>query len=212
MFSSAPFATVAFAAIGGALFFTAVVEGAVAAETSTAQLSVPASVNEQAQGADSLSTTGSFAHFVNEQAQGADTVSVSVLFPVSLLEGTGANDTAVSRVGFSVSLQDGASGSDTVTAAAVFAVAIQEAGVSADSLLGRLLWEVVQTAQSQDWKSIATVQLSLRITVGGGFSSGAISSGPISGLGGDTRIATAPDTWQNINNVQGVTWTPIKTA
>lgn len=212
MFSSAPFATVAFAAIGGAFFFTAVADGAVAADSQLTRVSVTSQVNEQTQGADSQLTQVNVTSQVNEQAQGADTVPASALFSISLLEGVGAVDTAISRVNFSVSLQDGVSGVDSVTVATIFAAAIQEAGVAADSLLGRLLWEVIQTAQAQDWKSVTTVQLSLRVTVGGGFSSGAIASGPISGLGGDTRIATAPDTWQNINNTQGGTWTPIKTA
>jgi hypothetical protein len=53
--------------------------------------------------------------------------------------------------------------------------------------------------------------LTLRVTVGGGFSSGGFASGPITGLGGDATIIDAPDNWNTIDTAQPTDWTPVKT-
>jgi hypothetical protein len=75
-----------------------------------------------------------------------------------------------------------------------------------------LLWETIQTAQAQNWQEVVTAQVTLRVTVGAGFSAGAISSGPFSGLGSEARIAPLPDTWQNLNSSQPSAWILVKTA
>jgi hypothetical protein len=82
---------------------------------------------------------------------------------------------------------------------------------AADFFIGTLLWDTIDTSEASVWTPIETVALSLRITVGGGFSSGAFASGPISGLGGDATVIPAPDNWTAIDTAQPTDWTPVKT-
>jgi hypothetical protein len=100
---------------------------------------------------------------------------------------------------------------DAPQAAALFITSIQEGINAADTFIGRLLWDTIDTSETSVWAPVETVALTLRVTVGGGFSSGAFSSGPISGLGGITSIATAPDNWGTAITEQSTTWTTVKT-
>jgi hypothetical protein len=153
-----------------------------------------------------------FLSLVTETASGQDHTSALVEVNAAVFELATGLDSVQSVADFSVSLNEGAQAEDAGFASAVFQAAVLEAGVAEDSPLGQLLWQVINTAQTQNWQVITTAQLTLQVTIGGGFSSGAVASGPFSGLGGDTRIAPLPDTWQNINSSQTSAWILVKTA
>jgi len=213
VFASAPFVKVPFSTVGGAVFFTQVDEQAQGADAVSALGVLGATVAETVEALDEMFSIIAAVCFVNEGATGSDAIPTTVQFQVSLIEGAGADAVVLSSVDFVVSLADGAQAQDADSVArALFAAVIAEAGVAQDSVLGRLLWETIQTAQAQNWQEVVTAQLTLQVTVGAGFSAGAISSGPFSGLGGVTSVAPLPDTWQNLNSSQTSAWVLVKTA
>lgn len=212
MFSGAPFSATPFGAAAGFLLSATLAEGASSAVSTQAGAVFTAQVTEASSAATSDVTFVGQGLTVSEMASGGVVVRANVVYPVTVSEAVSASEAGFASVNFVVRFADGAAGGDAVSAAQVFTTKIAEMGVAADSPLSRLLWEAIQTGVADPWSTISTIPLSLRVSVGAGFSAGAISSGPFSALGDAASIAQVPSDWQTINNINGVTWTPVKTV
>ena len=148
-------------------------------------------------------------------------------------ESAQAQDAVASLGVFNASVVESITAQDEAYAGASFVAQIIEDARAFDQFIGRLLWDVIDTsettvwgvidtgvsgnwghidtAQTQNWNTITTVQLELRSTVGGGFSAGAISSGPFSALGGENTVVIRPDEWQNVNTSETTNWQVVET-
>jgi hypothetical protein len=152
-----------------------------------------------------------FNALIQELITAADTLLTQISINGSIIEGVDVSETATALATFPVSVVEGITVDDEVSVAATFIASVIEGVNLADSFIGTLLWDTIDTSETSVWTPIETVALTLRVTVGGGFSSGAFASGPITGLGGNTTIIDAPDNWNTIDTAQPTDWTPVKT-
>lgn len=205
-FSAAPFSSTA-----GNVYAVSVVESVSAQDQILALVSFNALVVEALQGSETVSSAFVFNASVQESITATDTLSSVTQINSSIDENINVSDTKTAQVTFPVSVDEGIAVDDSVSTAIAVLANVVEGIAAADSFIGTLLWDTINTSDTSVWTPIETVALSLRVTVGGGFSSGAFSSGPISGLGGDTKIIDAPDNWTAIDTTQPNDWTPVKT-
>jgi hypothetical protein len=161
--------------------------------------------------ADETSSTFVINALVQELLVAADEINSQVALNGAVVEGLGVSEDVTAQAAFNARVDENLLALDAPRAAASFITSIQEGIGAADRFIGRLLWDTIDTSETSDWVPVESVALTLRITVGGGFSSGAFASGPISGLGGDTVIITAPENWDAVNTEQPTTWTTVKT-
>ena len=212
-------------------FNGAVLEGISSSETAAGSVDFAVLVVELVSGADEVSAfsifVGAIAEsvdmtdvtssvlvfnaLVQELLTAADELNTSISINGAVIESITVTDIETTQAAFNSSVVVTATLQDRPLAAAQFITSIQEGVVAAESFIGRLLWDTIDTSETSDWAPVETVALTLRVTVGGGFSSGAFSSGPISGLGGLTSIATAPENWNAVDTAQPSDWTPVKT-
>jgi hypothetical protein len=57
-------------------------------------------------------------------------------------------------INFGVLVQESASGSDATTTLPIYSVTVAELARASDSILGRLLWEIINDSQSVTWNLI----------------------------------------------------------
>jgi hypothetical protein len=211
---------------------SAVIDNAQADDTIFRALIVPRDVNENTAIGGEVFGDPEYAGNIAEDVEASDqTASPDAAFNAGISEGanTTVSTAALSQV--QALVQDSATLVGVVSTTAtlnpvvdetvqasedIFTIAqiwitIQESVAAADQAIARFLWEPVNTFEVTDWVPITTAQLELRITVGGGFSAGAISSGPYSGLGGNTTIIPAPEIWETDSITQTTNWELVDT-
>jgi hypothetical protein len=88
---------------------------------------------------------------------------------------------------FNASVSETAQVLDAVFASAVFFATITEGAVAADQIIARLLWEIINDAQTADWGNINASQTTTWATIGTAQTNG----------------------WQDINSAQNAGWTVI---
>jgi hypothetical protein len=88
---------------------------------------------------------------------------------------------------FNVAVSETAQVLDSILASAVFIATIQEGATAADQIIARLLWEIINDAQTANWGSINSAQSVTWSTVG----------------------TAQTVSWQNINAAQNAGWTVI---
>ena len=168
-------------------------------------------VNEAVGVSEEVSSVFVFNSLVQELLLAADALTTSIDINGVIIENAGVTENQTTQVVFNSFATEVLQATDAINSAARFITNIQEGVVAAELFIGRLLWDTINTSETSVWEPIKTSSDLLRVTIGGGFSSGSYSSGPISGLGGVTSIATAPDNWNTINTAQPNDWTPVKT-
>jgi hypothetical protein len=168
-------------------------------------------IAEALEGADVTSSVLVFNALVQELLTAADELNTSISINGAVIESITVTDIETTQAAFNSSVVVTATLQDRPLAAAQFITSIQEGVVAAESFIGRLLWDTIDTSETSNWVPIETSAVTLRISIGGGFSGGSFASGPISGLGGATTIIDAPENWNAVDTAQPSDWTPVKT-
>lgn len=211
---------------------SAVVEQLGISDLTSRAIIVPRTITENLAGADSIDGVSLFAVNVTESVTTTDLVfSPNAIFSVQIVEIANSNDTLTPTISVNSDILEFASATSSIinsttqnavvsenvvaqeiipTIAQVF-ITIAESIRAADEFIARSLWEPINTFEPQSWTAITTAQLELRVTVGGGFSSGSISSGTYSGLGGVTTIIPADEIWETDEVAQSTDWSLVDT-
>lgn len=212
MFGGTSFAATSFATGPGFLYGVVVSESVdVADQNASPQAVFNSTVVESTDVAELLSTTFEVNATVIDAALVVDENSSLVEFSSAVREAVSVDDDVSVVVDFVATTVDGVDVTDTYRASSEFISVVQESVSNADRFISRLLWEVINTAEAGNWVVEGNAQLELQVTVGGGgFSSGAISSGPISGLGGSVSLVVVA-TWNNVNSAGTTNWDVVET-
>lgn len=210
---------------------SAVVEQLGVSDLTSRQIIVPRTITESSAGLDSISGVSLFAVSVNESTTTDLVFSSNAIFTAQVVEIISSSDTLTPTISVNSDILEFASATSLIinsttqnavvsenvvaqevipTTAQVF-ITIAESIRAADEFIARSLWEPINTFEPQSWTAITTAQLELRVTVGGGFSSGSVSSGPYSGLGGVTTIIPADEIWVIDGVAQSTDWSLVDT-
>ena len=116
-----------------------------------------ATFSEQIEIAGASSTDATFSCFVEGSAQGNNQVAAVAAFSALLSElSTGQDSVFVTPSVFNAAVSEQGQALDQVLALAVFFANISEDAVGADEMLGRLLWELINTSESTTWTPVKT--------------------------------------------------------
>lgn len=118
---------------------TSVLESGSASELTAATISYPASIGESVSGTDGSGAAAAFSPLVSESVSGTEATNVAPsVFNASVAEDLLAAEQFFAAVVFIANTADGAA--------------------VADQLLGRFLWELVDTAQAAEWTQVNASQ------------------------------------------------------
>lgn len=211
---------------------SAVSEVGLAGDIVARELIVPRSITESSQVSEVVDAQALFSTLVTDSIQAQDeTTAFNAAFVTNVTEAaeastafvgvtevnsaiqelTNLNDTIDNIASLNSVVDEKAQAKEVIPTNAQIWISLQESVRAADQFIARFLWEPVNTFETTNWAPITTAQLELRITVGGGFSAGAMSSGPYSGLGGVTTIIPADEIWEVKNTSQSTNWALVDT-
>lgn len=212
MFASASFSSVAYASFGGLLYAAHRADAASGTSAQAARVTFDSRVAEGASGAEVLVSSNVFVLFVQEGASAQTTVSPIGVYFSSVSDAVQGTDSTAAQVNFAVRITEFGAGFEQFASRADYRPLVVEGVDVTDTLLGRQLWETINTQQPEGWRTVVVAQVTIATEIGGGFSAGAFSSGPISGVGGVSRNATLPDDWSGFTVGSLGNWKPIKNA
>lgn len=194
---------------------------------------ISTSTTDTSEISDSLLASQVFASSVADTAEAADEIEMSdIVFPVRTVENASTSETIEARADFlsftassvfcyeryladatfAVKVEESPQASDNNRANRTTIAVIQESVEAGDAFIARYLWEPINTFEQQTWNTIKTAEVELVVTVGGGFSAGAFSSGPISGLGGVASVVPITEIWTTEDTAQADTWNLVRTV
>jgi hypothetical protein len=201
-YSAAPFS-----ALSGIAYNSAIDEVANVADSIFAQAVFGAILSEQAQGGDAASSLVAVYSAVLEQAQGSDTASSLADMYAAVVEAGSGVATNVARVTFLASIQEAVAADDTVSTIAIFNAALAESGIASDSIVGRFLWEIINTEQSPEWSAPLPFEYAGNVAAISGF---AFSESPFAG---QQWVYTPVNIeWTTVEADTQTVWNVIKTV
>jgi len=160
VFADFPFASTAFAVQSATaqVIDVTVSESVTASELASAAANFVASILEGGNGSDSVLVAASvFNAAINEATTASEVISALVAFASTISEGATTSDSfSVAPSTFNALASERGLMQDAAFGVGAFLVSINEGAVADDEVVRRLLWEIINDAQTANWQVVKT--------------------------------------------------------